>query len=138
MAAGDAYTSTEFTIKIDEATLKRLQTEYTDLAAEFKKRADYYPWASTGSASIEYPFNLKLGGPAATEPQNLIRAINTIRTNLAERFQLTYGDSDALAGGIKALLADTDAVEDLNGMTADEFGSYVQSSTKSLAPTTGN
>jgi len=120
------YTNSDFTITIDEATLKRLQVEYESLTDELKLRADSYPWSSTADVTIESPFYLQLGGGSFTEATALVKKLEKIRTNLAERFQLTYQDADGLAVGIKALLKDTDAVENLNDMTADEFASFVQ------------
>ncbi len=137
--AGDRYKNTDDTIKIDETSLKRLQGEYEDLSAEFKKRADSYPWSTTADVSIEYPFYLKLGGASFEEAQALVKKLEKVRTNLAERFDLTYKDSEGLASGIKSLLADTDAVEELNGMTADEFGTFVQGAADvTLSPSNGS
>ncbi|GAA3622144.1 hypothetical protein GCM10022223_43810 [Kineosporia mesophila] len=133
--ANEKYNDGTLTIKIDEGALRRLQSEYTDLAAEFKKRAGEYGWSDKGNVTIAYPFYLQMGGASFEEAKSLIKALEKVRGNLLERFQLTYGDADGLSVGLKSLLAETDLAEELNGMTADEFGAYIQKSSASLAPT---
>jgi hypothetical protein len=128
--AGDSYTSDVKTIKVDKESLTRLQTEYTDLAADIEKRLNMYHWAEGSDISLAGPFKIRLGGNNFVAGQDLAKHLERIRTNLVERFTLTYQDSEGLSVGLKALLADTDAVEELNSMTSEQFGTFVQASTE--------
>ena len=115
-------------IKIDQPTLERLKTQYTNLLADMDKRLASYQWntvAPTSKLQLSDPLRLRLGGADFTEAVGLANALEGVRKNLTERFDTTYTNTSNLRWGLQYLLEDSEAVEGLNKMTATDFDSFI-------------
>ncbi|CUU56044.1 hypothetical protein Ga0074812_106299 [Parafrankia irregularis] len=132
----------EFTIVVDEATLKRLKGEYQALLTDIDLRMNYYKWTpqSTTAVSLGTAFPLRLGGSGFTEAVGLAQGVELVRQNLVERVNNLYTHATNLRWGLEYLLEEAERTEGENvtTMTAGEFSSYMpgESSTTG-AGTTG-
>jgi hypothetical protein len=123
---------TEFTIKIDEPTLQRLRTEYGDLLEDMDTRLADYQWDSGETYSdltLGDQFPLSLGGAEFAQAVKLAKELDKVRKNLTGRFDTVYSNASNLYWGLQSLLEDTDAVEHLNQMTAEEFSEFIPTET---------
>ncbi|SNQ46307.1 conserved hypothetical protein [Frankia canadensis] len=118
-------------IVIDEATLTRLKTEYATLLDDIDTRMSTYKWGnSPGSRlNLDEQFPLRLGGADFAAAVSLAKDLEKIRQNLTGRIGDTYTNASNLRWGLEYLLADTNHIEPLNKMTAEEFESYIPTST---------
>ncbi|MGF7239062.1 MAG: hypothetical protein ACQSGP_29525 [Frankia sp.] len=131
---------TEFTIKIDEPTLKRLKTEYGSLISDMDTRLANYQWDSGEPKStliLGEPFPMHLGGADFTEAVGLANALDVVRKNLTGRFDTVYTNASDLYWGLQFLLADSDAVENLAKMTAQQFDQFIPTDTTQGASSNG-
>jgi hypothetical protein len=119
-------------IEIDETTLKAFQGEYNGYTDDIKKAATTnYTWGNS-SINMSAQFTLPLGGSNFKAASGLKDAIEGVRQNLFGRMQASYTDTYDIYAGVTSLLADTDAVENLNTMTGQEFDSYIPTSPPQL------
>ncbi|EFC80118.1 hypothetical protein [Parafrankia sp. EUN1f] len=132
----------EFTIVVDEATLKRLKGEYQTLLNDIDLRMNYFKWTpeSTTTVSLGTAFPLRLGGSGFTEAVGLAQGVELVRQNLVERVNNLYTHATNLRWGLEYLLEEAERTEGENvtTMTAGEFSSYMPGDTSSTgAGTTG-
>lgn len=119
---------TDFTIKIDEATLRRLKTEYGALIEDMDTRLANYQWDGgepNSTLVLGEPFPLRLGGAEFTAAVGLVKALDVVRKNLTGRFDTVYTNASNLYWGLQFLLEDSDAVEHLTDMTAQQFDQFI-------------
>jgi len=130
MTETDPYApGTTFTIQIDGDNLTRLKGEYANLIASIEKRLGQFTWSPTASAYISGPFPLYLGGSGFEAGNLLSQNIETARGKLVTRLGTTYTNAYQLRWGLEFILEDSKALEELNGMSADEFAAFIPTTT---------
>lgn len=121
-------------IVINETYLQHLQTTYTDQVDDIDRLyGKVYPYGALPESSVDItkPFTMKLGGANFNEAIDLVTAIDGVRSGVAGRFKSGRGEIYTLEFGIKFLLADADATEQLNTLSAEQFEYFMPTSTGS-------
>jgi hypothetical protein len=111
-------------IVINESYLRKLQAVYADLVDDIDRiYGKVYPYGALPEAKVDFtkPFTLRLGGAGFSEAVELVERIDTTRSGLAARFKSEQGELNTLEFGIKFLLADSEATEELTTLSAEEF-----------------
>ncbi|CAO5147337.1 conserved hypothetical protein [Frankia sp. AiPs1] len=126
-------------IVIDEPTLIGLRNKYQGLLDDIDTRMTDYQWGTNPDSrlSLGDEFTLRLGGADFVEAVGLAKDLGKIREKLAGRVDSTYSDATNLRWGLEYLLQDTDAVEHLTTMSAQEFQSFIPVSTTSATEGSG-
>jgi hypothetical protein len=134
------------TITINESYLLDRIRNYTDYENESDDRLQSFLWQPVaggsvqGNLSVELP--LKLGAASFSPASDLVTNAGAVRTNFLTRMTAFNEQSGFLRNGLQSLLDNSETIESLNTMTADEFGSYVDetssgSSSSGPAPAPG-
>ena len=90
-----------------------------------KYESDSYD-LSTGPLSEEV--RIKPGGPAFAAGQDLKKNANLVRNNFNTRATQFNQQSGFLRNGLTSLLDNSEKIETLNTMSAEDFGYYVEES----------
>jgi hypothetical protein len=118
----------QYVIKIDEPTLKRLETKYGNMIGDMDTRLANYQWDGgepNSTLTLSDPFPMRLGGADFTQAEGLANALDKVRQNLVNRFDTVYENGSDLYWGLQFLLADSNATENLATMTAQQFDGYI-------------
>lgn len=121
-------------IVINESYLHTLQTTYAgqvdDIDSMYGK---VYAYGALPESHVDItkPFTLRLGGANFTEAQDLVGRIDAVRSGLAARFKSGRGELYTLEYGIKFLLADSDATEQLSTLSSEQFEYFMPTSSGS-------
>jgi hypothetical protein len=111
-------------IIINEAYLEGLQRKYGADVDEIESfYGKVYPYGGLPGTNVDItkPFLLRLGGATFTEAQDVVGVLDATRSGVATRFNSTRGELYTLENGIKFLLADSEATENLSTLSADQF-----------------
>ncbi|MEU5941629.1 hypothetical protein ABZ807_21135 [Micromonospora sp. NPDC047548] len=118
-------------IVINESYLRKLQATYADQVDEIDLMyGKVYPYGALPESKVDFtkPFKLHLGAKGFTEAEDLASAIDATRSGLATRFKSARGEISMLEYGIKFLLADSEATEQLNTLSAEQFEYFMPQS----------
>lgn len=121
-------------IVINEAYLHTLQTTYAgqvdDIDGMYGK---VYAFGSLPESHVDMtqPLTLRLGGSGFTEAQELGKRIDGVRSGVAARFKSGRGELYTLEYGIKFLLADSDATEQLSTLSSEQWEYFMPTSSGS-------
>lgn len=111
-------------IVINQDYLRGLQTKYTDQVDRIDLMyGKVYAFGTLPGSHVDFtkPFKLSLGGANFVEAQDMAGALDGTRSGLAGRFKSARGEIYTLEYGIKFLLADSDATEQLSTLSAEQF-----------------
>ena len=111
-------------IVINQSFLQGLQTRYTSLVDEIDSLyGKVYPYGALPGSHVDVtkPFVLKLGGANFTEAQDAAAVVDATRSGTTARLKSARGEIYTLEYGIKFLLADADATEQLSTLSAEQF-----------------
>ncbi|WP_432842794.1 hypothetical protein [Dactylosporangium sp. CA-092794] len=111
-------------IIINEAYLQGLQTKYTNQVNDIDGMyGKVFAYGSLPGAhmDIKQPFTIRLGGANFVEAQDDVNILDQTRSGLAERLKSARGELYTLEYGIKFLLADSEATEQLSTLSAEQF-----------------
>lgn len=111
-------------IVINEEFLTRLQSRYAGHVDTFDRLlGKVYPYGPLPASNVDIsrPFVLKLGGANFTEAQDVAGVLDGSRAGVVTRCTKSRDEIYTLEHGIKFLLADSDATEQLNTLSADQF-----------------
>jgi len=111
-------------IVINQDYLQKLQTKYTGQVDDIDKMyGKVYAYGTLPGTHVDFtrPFTLSLGGANFTEAQDMAGALDGTRSGLAGRFKSARGEIYTLEYGIKFLLADSDATEQLSTLSSEQF-----------------
>lgn len=111
-------------IVINQDYLQTLQTKYAGQVDDIDKfYGKVYPYGSLPDSHVDItqPFKLNLGGANFVEAQDMAGVLDGTRSGVATRFKNARGEIYNLEYGIKFLLADSDATEQLSTLSADQF-----------------
>jgi hypothetical protein len=94
---------------------------------ESYERSAAYAWGGTGSVPMDLSADtqMKFGGPNFVPGFNMNKAANAVRGNFSTRMMSFNEQSGFLNVGLKALLDDSENIESLNTVSADDFEYYV-------------
>lgn len=118
-------------IVVNEEYLRRLQTEYAayvDDIDKFHGKIFSHGSLPESKMDITQPFTLRLGGKGFAEAADMGAALDRVRTGLAERIRGARDELDAMEHGIKFLLADSNATEQMGTLTAEQFDYFMPGS----------
>jgi hypothetical protein len=111
-------------IIISEEFLRGLQKEYTghvDLIDKIIGKVVAYGTQPDSRFDVTQPIPLRLGGKGFDEAIAVNAKIELIRQGLVDRFKTTRTEIHHLDYGIRFLLADSDAVEQVTTLTSQQF-----------------
>ncbi|MGW1062322.1 hypothetical protein [Micromonospora rubida] len=111
-------------IVINEEYLRTLQTAYaTQVDSIDAVYGKVYAYGNLPGSNVDMtkPLPMRLGGAAFTEAVEAVAALDGVRSGLAGRFASARGELHALEYGVKFLLADSDAVEQLTTLSSEQF-----------------
>ncbi|GAB2922088.1 hypothetical protein GCM10027280_06640 [Micromonospora polyrhachis] len=115
-------------IVINESYLRKLQAIYTDLVDDIDRiYGKIYPYGHLPESRVDFtkPFTLRLGGAGFSEAVELVERIDTTRSGLAARFKSGRGELSTLEHGIRFLLADSEATEQVSTLSAEQFEHFM-------------
>ncbi|GAB3156674.1 hypothetical protein GCM10027290_54900 [Micromonospora sonneratiae] len=118
-------------IVINESYLRKLQATYAELVDDIDRiYGKIYPYGALPESKVDFtkPFTLHLGGAGFSEAVALVERIDSTRAGLAERFKSARGELNTLEFGIKFLLADSEATEELGTLSAEQFEYFMPQS----------
>src|SRR5262245_4147951 len=104
-------------IVINAEFLRRLVTKYTGDVDEIDRmHGKIYEYGTLPGSKVDItrPFALRLGGRGFDEAVDMTRRLDAVRSGLAERFKNARRELYNLEHGIKFLLDDSEAVEQLS------------------------
>jgi len=120
-------------IVINEIYLQQLQKKYADdvdgIDGMYGKVYSYGTLPAS-DVDITKPFKVNLGGANFSEATDMTGALESTRSGLTARFKSARDQLKTLEYGIKFLLADSDATEQLGTLSADQWNYF-------MPPTTG-
>jgi len=111
-------------IVINESYLQAQETQYAGQVDDIDKLSGkVFPYGNLTASHVDFtkPFGVALGGANFTEAQDMLTAVDGVRSGLADRFKSGRGELYTLEYGIKFLLADSNAVEDLSTLNSEQF-----------------
>lgn len=111
-------------IVINQTYLQGLQTRYASLVDDIDRLyGKVYPYGALPGSHVDItkPFIFKLGGANFTEAQDVAGVVDATRAGVVARFKAARAEIYTLEYGIKFLLADSDAVEQLSTLSAEQF-----------------
>ena len=118
-------------IVINQDYLQKQETQYAGQVDDIDRLyGKVYPYGSLPASSVDFtkPFGFTIGGANFAEAQDMLGVVDTTRSGLADRFKSARGDIYTLEYGIKFLLADSNAVEDLNTLNSEQFEYFMPTS----------
>jgi hypothetical protein len=118
-------------IVINEEYLKKLQREYAELVDQLEKldRKVYrYGNLPESNVDITQQFKLRFGGAKFSEGLEAATRINEIREGLVQRLKRVRAELYTLEHGVKFLLNDSDAVEQLTTLSSEQFEYFMPKS----------
>jgi hypothetical protein len=119
-------------VVINQDYLRQLQTEYTgdvDEIDQFNGKVYKHGTLPDTNVDITRPFVMRMGGAGFAEAIDMVGMIDGTRSGVAARFKSARGEIYTLEYGIKFLLADSDAVEQLSTLTAQQFEYFMPQTT---------
>ena len=111
-------------IVINEEFLRTRQKRYAEHVDTFDRllgKVYVYGALPASHVDIKKPFILKLGGANFTEAQDVAGVVDGTRSGVVDRMTKSRGEIYVLEHGIKFLLADSTATEQLNTLDAQQF-----------------
>ena len=136
-------------ITINEAYLKSRITDFTNYEADSADRSTNFTWTASDpslavhsvSGNLSADPQIRAGAAAFQPTADLVAGAKAVQTNFSTRMSQFNEQSGFLADGLQALVDNSQHIEDLNTMTADDFGYYVDETTSgggtTNPPTTG-
>jgi hypothetical protein len=119
-------------IVINQTYLQSLQKKYTDEVDDIDGMyGKVYAYGSLPGSHVDVtkPFKVNLGGANFSEATDMTGALDATRSGLAGRFKSARGQLYTMEYGIKFLLADSDATEQLGTLTADQWNYFMPTTT---------
>jgi hypothetical protein len=111
-------------IVINESYLQAQETQYAGQVDDIDKlTGKVFAYGNLPGSHVDFTkaFGFTLGGANFTEAQDVLTAADGVRSGLADRFKSARGDLYTLEYGIKFLLADSNAVEDMSTLDSEQF-----------------
>lgn len=118
-------------IVINEDFLHQLQVKYTAHVDDIDQLyGKVYPYGTLPDSHVDFtkPFVLLLGGANFEEATDVTEPLEAVRSDLAERFSGARGQLYTLEWGIKFLLDDSEATEQLSTLSAEQFEHFMPQS----------
>ncbi|GAB6901836.1 hypothetical protein [Kineosporia succinea] len=124
-------------IVINEAYLKARKTDFANFYDQAVSRLGYHSWTTGQTFNLSQKLVMPSGGGKFTPGTNLYNAAEAVRENFAGRMGQFKIQSENLYEGLDDLLENQEEIQNLNNITADEFGYYVEEVASGPATTSG-
>ncbi|NBE80120.1 hypothetical protein [Micromonospora rubida] len=118
-------------IVINEEYLKKLQKTYSDQVDsidELYGKVFKYGNLPESNVDLTKPFVMRLGGANFSEAVDVVASIDGVRSGVAGRIKSARGEIYTLEHGVKFLLADSEATEQLSTLSAEQFEYFMPKS----------
>ncbi len=118
-------------ITINEEYLNNRKNQFKTYDEEAYARLYPFNWGGT-QANLSIPLRMATGKETFTPGKDLYAAADLVRANFLTRMKQFKEQSSFLYTGLEDFLDDQETIQDLNKITATEFGDYVDETTSGL------
>lgn len=123
-------------IVINESYLNARKEQFKRYDEEAYARLYPFNWGGGTQANLSVALRMPTGKEGFTPGEDLYAAADLVRANFLTRMKQFKDQSMYLYTGLEEFLADQEEIQDLNKVTATDFGDYVEETTSGLGTTT--